>query len=162
MKKCRICKLKFEEKHFNQRYCSEECKGEARKGVVKKYKQSKKGLKSRQRWYKNPRRVAVEKRYRSKPKARALMVKRVDKYHKKHPKKWRRWQKEYAYRRRGCNAGYMDWNAVKELEDLCVDCGTTQDLTIDHIIPLSKSGTNQIDNLQILCRSCNARKGNRI
>ena len=41
----------------------------------------------------------------------------------------------------------------------CVDCGATDKLTIDHIKPVSKGGTDNFSNLQILCKSCNSSKG---
>ena len=44
---------------------------------------------------------------------------------------------------------------------LCSSCGSLDDLTIDHIKPLSRGGTNTLDNLTPLCRSCNSSKGNR-
>lgn len=34
-------------------------------------------------------------------------------------------------------------------------------LTIDHVVPVSKGGLNVIENTQILCYTCNRRKGNR-
>ena len=40
----------------------------------------------------------------------------------------------------------------------CALCFSQEDLTIDHIIPLIKGGTNDLSNLQILCRYCNLRK----
>jgi len=43
----------------------------------------------------------------------------------------------------------------------CVICGAKEDLSIDHIIPRSKGGTNDPENLQTLCRSCNSSKKNR-
>jgi len=41
----------------------------------------------------------------------------------------------------------------------CLKCGKKEDLTIDHIIPLSKNGTNGNSNLQTLCMGCNQKKG---
>jgi hypothetical protein len=41
----------------------------------------------------------------------------------------------------------------------CVRCGAREDLTIDHIVPVSKGGTDWIVNLQVMCRSCNSKKG---
>lgn len=43
----------------------------------------------------------------------------------------------------------------------CAHCGATAKLQINHICPPSAGGTNQIDNLQILCQSCGSRKGKR-
>ena len=44
----------------------------------------------------------------------------------------------------------------------CVFCGATDDLTLDHVIPRSKGGSSNPDNLQTLCRSCNTSKGNKL
>lgn len=43
----------------------------------------------------------------------------------------------------------------------CRHCGTHQDLTIDHITPLASGGTDDMGNLQTLCKSCNSSKGAR-
>ncbi|MFA6549634.1 MAG: HNH endonuclease [Candidatus Margulisiibacteriota bacterium] len=43
----------------------------------------------------------------------------------------------------------------------CKKCGTTENLSIDHIIPINKGGKHGVDNFQILCISCNCRKGDR-
>lgn len=41
----------------------------------------------------------------------------------------------------------------------CKLCGTIVDLTLDHIIPVSKGGEDCLENLQVLCQSCNSKKG---
>lgn len=45
----------------------------------------------------------------------------------------------------------------------CKLCGKdSQDLQIDHIYPISKGGTNDLNNLQLLCEGCNHNKSNNI
>lgn len=44
----------------------------------------------------------------------------------------------------------------------CVVCGTSDDLTVDHIIPKSKGGTDDFENLRVMCRSHNAQKSAKV
>ena len=44
----------------------------------------------------------------------------------------------------------------------CCDCGCTQYLEYDHIIPFSKGGSNEFENIQLLCRRCNLKKSDKI
>ena len=41
----------------------------------------------------------------------------------------------------------------------CQYCGTSKELTLDHVIPKSKGGRSSWDNLITACRRCNTRKG---
>ena len=44
----------------------------------------------------------------------------------------------------------------------CVKCGSYKQLCIDHRFPYSLGGSNEPDNLQTLCWTCNSKKGNKI
>jgi len=41
----------------------------------------------------------------------------------------------------------------------CFYCGSENDLTIDHKIPRSRGGGDEVENLTCACRSCNSSKG---
>ena len=43
----------------------------------------------------------------------------------------------------------------------CRYCGASSDLTLDYIVSLHNGGARTDENAQILCRSCNSRKGAR-
>jgi 5-methylcytosine-specific restriction endonuclease McrA len=55
-----------------------------------------------------------------------------------------------------------EWNnRLLEYNYCCAYCYkpfTIEQLTVDHMIPLSRGGTNTIDNLVPACKSCNSRK----
>lgn len=55
---------------------------------------------------------------------------------------------------------------LKETDHRCAHCGTPlnryTNLTIDHVIPLNKGGTNDPENLTVLCEDCNTEKSDMI
>lgn len=53
----------------------------------------------------------------------------------------------------------QEWlDLCNKYENKCLCCGSENDLSVDHIVPLSVGGTNYIDNIQPLCFRCNSKK----
>jgi len=82
---------------------------------------------------------------------------------------WRKNKRNRVIKRlkqEGKSHSYKDWLKLKEkYKNKCVSCqkvGAEVGLTIDHIIPLSRGGTDEIDNIQPLCFSCNVKKFTKI
>ena len=68
----------------------------------------------------------------------------------------------YKYMR-GAASNFTKRKDVRELvferdNYTCQICGSKDDLTVDHIIPIIYRGENHTDNFQTLCRSCNSGK----
>ena len=71
---------------------------------------------------------------------------------------------KYLHNRRKLIGNYTSeqWEKLCSFfNGICPRCGKQTDkFTVDHIIPLSRGGTNTIDNLVPLCLRCNIQKSN--
>lgn len=66
--------------------------------------------------------------------------------------------------RKYCNCDYDKIKSItlQALGSACKYCGdkiTAKNLSGDHITPLTRGGVSYLDNFQIICNSCNQRKG---
>jgi 5-methylcytosine-specific restriction endonuclease McrA len=106
---------------------------------------------------------AVRKRVnkRSYDKNRPARLKQKSEYGKANPEKRKSWaQKRVEAMGAVWELKPGEWPALlRKLGRKCLCCGSTKDITKDHVIPLIEGGRHHISNLQPLCRSCNSRKG---
>ncbi len=56
------------------------------------------------------------------------------------------------------------FKVLKRENQICSDCGKSvkdEDVEFDHIIPWSKGGSSDENNVRLLCRDCNRKRGNK-
>lgn len=77
------------------------------------------------------------------------------------PSPWSRCELHRTSRKRVRNGNQQRARAVIAASPVCADCGTTVDLTSDHVQPLALGGTNAGPQ-RTLCRPCNSSRGGRL
>lgn len=50
------------------------------------------------------------------------------------------------------------WSALLRVYEECLNCGSTEDLQLDHVFPLALGGLHTLENAQVLCGECNRKK----
>lgn len=118
---------------------------------------------SKQRWLDNnrPQRNAWERQYNQRPEVKTRRNRSLAKTGS---------AREQVNRRRVRLAKAQGSHTKAEWLDLCAWVGnkcvvpgcSRTDLTRDHIVPLSRGGTDYINNIQPLCRSHNSKKGTKM
>lgn len=79
---------------------------------------------------------------------------------------WHKNQRSKIKKINGGNHTFGEWQNLKaQYDHTCPGCGKSEPtikLTQDHIIPLSRGGSDNIENIQPLCLTCNIRKHTKI
>lgn len=102
------------------------------------------------------------KKYRQDPQAIARRQTILRRFQKQYPDRYAEYERIRSHRKRAAGAAYTkaEWDALcAKYNHRCLCCGATRKLTVDHVVPISKGGSNTIDNIQPLCISCNSSKG---
>jgi 5-methylcytosine-specific restriction endonuclease McrA len=90
------------------------------------------------------------------------------KYYLAHKMEYAHYTVRRRARLRSADGNYttQEWiELCAKCDHRCLCCGRREPeikLTVDHIIPISKGGSNSITNIQPLCGTCNNRKNNKI
>jgi len=89
----------------------------------------------------------------------------ADAWRKKNPLR----AKLHRVHRRSLKKGSIGYPALADVQRLlarflgkCAYCETEDAVELDHVVPLTKGGSNYIGNLLPVCRSCNAKKYNKL
>jgi 5-methylcytosine-specific restriction endonuclease McrA len=146
------------------------------KEVRKQYKKSEKGKKSNSKYGKSEKGKATSRRYAKSEKGRTTQRRhrrteksnaRMDRFFSSPKGKHSRSKSNVTRRTNRSDAGgsftHNQWYRLCEYYDFhCLRCNRKfpfEELTFDHIRPVSRSGSSDISNGQPLCKSCNSKKG---
>lgn len=55
-----------------------------------------------------------------------------------------------------------DWQRLLARDTCCLRCGATEQLSMDHIVPVARGGKHSFSNAQVLCKACNSWKHTKI
>jgi 5-methylcytosine-specific restriction endonuclease McrA len=153
---CKECKNKAGRKSYTD---NREKRLVSAKKSREKYKE-KYAVKKKEYEKANREKIKMRQRlfYRENTEAKAKKQARRDAWLVEHPEK----RKEYSERRRfkmtlGSNPEVLEYSRIL-MRDPCWYCGgiTT---TVDHIVSISKGGTNDCTNLAACCDNCSSSKG---
>jgi 5-methylcytosine-specific restriction endonuclease McrA len=134
-----------------------------RKAYFKIYKQSQKSKAYFKVYVRSPKAKAYQEKWRSSLRGK-LYAKNFVKAYRKTPKGKAVHTVSQNLRRANKKTGDLmaeQWLEVKYRSPICPMCGKfieCENLTQDHIIPLSHDGKHTKDNIQALCLSCNSSK----
>jgi len=106
-------------------------------------------------------------RHKNKDRVRSKNKRAMLRMLEKDPKILSRYGTESNRRRRvlktgnGGNHSEQEWSSLKQFfDEQCLSCGSkSTKLSRDHVTPLTKGGSDNIANIQPLCRPCNSVKG---
>lgn len=86
-------------------------------------------------------------------------------YAEKHPARTKEVSRLASQKRRAIRRGLSEHCTVEELGALkarqkgrCAYCQERRRLTVDHVIPLARGGSDLIRNIQFVCQPCNSKK----
>src|SRR5436190_1346751 len=67
-------------------------------------------------------------------------------------------------RPRSASKARIKQKLIEQFGEVCNEPGCTQtkQLTIDHVVPIARGGSNSMDNLQLLCQRHNKLKADRL
>jgi len=113
---------------------------------------------------KNPKKTKISSKKRNKTyyqKHTDAQKQRTKEYRQRHPERHREQQARRRSRKKQAGIYLILEKELKALlSRCCVNCGTNENITLDHIVPISRGGRHSVGNLQPLCLSCNSKKNN--